>query len=172
VDVLEYLSPSIDWRRFAQGAVSDPMWRNFKDLVLLCHCVEHWRETLRFLSFTRPPQPSYTPESRHYRKKRLDEWTRPINESENHMHRAAHLADEKIAEMSYLVSPVGRGSSDCNLYFAASLSIGRSLGHERARYKSVAFGLFDAAQLAEPDPSIIASKWLIEAGYADRQPRP
>jgi hypothetical protein len=119
VDVLEYLSPSIDWRRFAQGAVSDPMWRNFKDLVLLCHCVEHWRETLRFLSFTRPPQPSYTPESRHYRKKRLDEWTRPINESENHMHRAAHLADEKIAEMSYLVSPVGRGSSDCNLYFAA-----------------------------------------------------
>jgi hypothetical protein len=63
MDVLEYWSPLIDWSRFAQGAVSDPMWRSFKDLVLLCHCAEHWREILRSLRLTRALQPYYTPET-------------------------------------------------------------------------------------------------------------
>ncbi|SDS18984.1 hypothetical protein [Bradyrhizobium canariense] len=170
MDVLEYWAPRIDWSRFAQGAVSDRMWRAFKDLVMLCHSVEHWREVHRSLQMTRPPQPYYMPESRHYRKKRLDEWKRPITQSENHMHRAAHLADEKVAEISYLISPADEGTPDWNLYFAAALSIGRTLGHERARYKSVAFDAFDAAELSEPDPSVIASQWLIRAGLPHRQP--
>jgi hypothetical protein len=95
MDVTEYWAPEIDWSRFVQGAVSDPMWRSFKDLVTLCHCVEHWRELLRSLRLTRAPAAYYTPETRHARKKRLDEWKRPITECENHMHRSAHLADEK-----------------------------------------------------------------------------
>jgi hypothetical protein len=86
------------------------------------------------------------------------------------MHRAAYLADSKVADVSYLISPADKGSPDWNLWFAAALSIGRSLGHERARYKSIAFNAFDAAELSEPDPSIIASQWLVRAGYTDQQP--
>jgi hypothetical protein len=171
MDVLEYWSPTIDWSRFAQGTVSDRMWRSSKDLILLCHCAEHWRETLHSLRLTRPPQPYYTPETRHARKKREDEWKRPIRECETHMHRAAHLADDKVAEMSYLITPADKGTHSWNLHFAAALSIGRSLGHERARYKSVAFDVFDAAELSEPDPSTIASRWLARAGCADQQPQ-
>jgi hypothetical protein len=170
MDVIEYWAPRIDWSRFSQGAVSDRMWNAFKDLVQLCYCVEHWRELFRSQSLTRAPQPYYTPESRHMRKKRLDEWKRPIKGSENHMHRAAYLADSKVADVSYLISPADKGSPDWNLWFAAALSIGRSLGHERARYKSIAFNAFDAAELSEPDPSIIASQWLVRAGYTDQQP--
>jgi hypothetical protein len=142
MDVLEYWSPAIDWSHFAQGAVSDPMWRSFKDLILLCHCVEHWRETRRSLRLTRPPQPFYTPETRYARKKRQDEWKRPIMDCETHMHRAAYLADEKIAGMSYLITPADEGKPDWKLWFAAALSIGRSLGHDHARYKSIAFDTF------------------------------
>lgn len=170
MDVLEYWRPKIDWTRFDQGAVSDQMWSPFGQLVQLCHCVEHWRENHRSLSLSRPPAPYYTPESRHYRKKRLDEWKRPIQAAENHMHRAAHLADDKVAEMSYLIAPTDQGKPDWNLYLASALSIGRSLGHLRARYRSVAFDQFDAAELSEPDPSRTASRWLERAGLTDQQP--
>jgi len=107
---------------------------------------------------------------RHYRKKRLDAWKRPINEAENHMHRAAHLADDKVAEMSYLIGPSDEDTPDWNLYFAAALSIGRSLGHLRARYKSVAFDQFYTAELSEPDPIRTATRWLERAGLPDQQP--
>lgn len=169
-DVLEYWQPMIDWSCFAQGAISDGMWLTFKDLVLLCHCCEHWCETVRSLRITRPPLRLYTPDGR---KAHQHEWKRSIRACEGHMHRAAYLADEKIAEMSYLIGPpADKGNPDWNLYWAASLSIGRSLGHERARYKSVAFDAFDAAELSEFDPSVIATQWLTRAGYIHHQPRP
>jgi hypothetical protein len=171
MDVLEYWSPAIDWSRFAQGAVSDPMWRSFKGLVRLCHCVEHWREARRSLRLTRAPQPFYTPETRYARRKREDEWKQPIRECETHMHRAAYLADERVAEMSHLPTAGAEGTSDWKLLAAAALSIGRSLGPEQARYKSVAFDAFDAAELSEPDPSVIARQWLIRAGYSDHRPQ-
>jgi hypothetical protein len=90
------------------------------------------------------------------------------------MHRAAYLADEKVAEMSHLPTAGAEGTSDWKLLAAAALSIGRSLGHEQARYKSVAFDAFDAfdaAELSEPDPSVIASQWLVRAGYSDHRPQ-
>jgi hypothetical protein len=81
------------------------------------------------------------------------------------MHRAAHLADEKVAEMSYLVASTDEGAPDWNLYFASALAICRSLGHERARYKSVAFDSFEATtELSGTDPSVTAGRWLIRAG--------
>jgi hypothetical protein len=170
MDVLEYWHPTIDWTRFDQGDVSDQMWTAFRHLIQLCHCVEHWRESHRALSLTRPPAPLYTPESRHYRKKRLDEWKRPSQAAENHMHRAAHLADDKVAEMSWLVSPHDQGKPDWRLYFASALSIGRSLGHLRARYKSVAFDQFASNALSDADPSRTASQWLERAGLTDQRP--
>jgi hypothetical protein len=87
------------------------------------------------------------------------------------MHRAAYLANEKVTGMSYLITPADEGKPNWKLWFAAALSIGRSLGHDHARYKSVAFDAFDAAELINPDPSIIASGWLTTAGYLDQQPR-
>ena len=170
MDVIEYWAPPIDWSRFTQGAVSDRIWRAFKNLVILCHCVEHWREERRSLRMTRQPLPLY-PESPYMRKKRDDEWKRPITECENRMHRAAYLADSTLAAMSHLITPADEGTPDWNLVTAVAFSIGSSLGHEQARYKSVAFDSFDAAELSEPDPSVTAMQWLARAGYSDHRPQ-
>jgi hypothetical protein len=172
MDVLQYWSPTIDWNLFAQGAVSDPMWRAFKELVTLCHCVEHWHKDRRGLQMTRAPRSLY-PESSHAKKKSLDERKRAIDVSDNRIHRAAHLANEKIIEMSHLTSPGDpEGTApDFRLCAAAVLSIGRSLGHERARYKSVAFDSFDAATELSLEPDITANHWLVRAGYPDSQPQ-
>jgi hypothetical protein len=170
MDVLEHWTPTINWGGFAQSGMSDRMWKAFKDLVQLCHCFEHWREAHRALSLTRAPAPYYKPETRHAKQKRIDEWKRPIREAEGHMHRAAHLADEKVAEISYLVNPPDEGTPDWKIYWAAALSIGRSLGHQRARYKCLAIDSFDAAQLAESNPRDIAQRWLTAAGYTEAQP--
>lgn len=166
MDVLEYWMPSIEWGRFNQGPISDRMWLAFKNLVLLCHAYGHWRDATRAARLNRPVAPMYTPESRHMRNKRLREWRRPIEQCEDHMYRAAVLADEKIAEMSYLVSRADEGKPDWNLYFACALSVARSLGRDRARYNSVAFMTFDArSDLAGADPSVIAKRWLINSGH-------
>jgi hypothetical protein len=166
MDVLKYWSPTIDWNCFAQGAVSDRMWSGFKDLVILCHCVEHWREAVHSHRMSRPRAPLHTPETPYRRKKRLDEWRQPIRECDTHMHRAAHLADEKLDWMSNLPTAANEDTPDWKLLAAAALSIGKSRGHEQARYKSVAFDAFDVTELSEPDPSVIASQWLVMAGYS------
>jgi hypothetical protein len=167
MDVLAYWSPTIDWSRFTQGHISDPMWRSFKDLVQLCHCAEHWRELARSQRFnTRPPTPIHK-ESPYMRRKRRDEWERPIREMESHFHRAAHLADEKVAEMSYLISAADEGKPDWKLWWAVSLSIDRSFGHTGARYKTVALDEFDAAaELTDVNPSHITGRLLARAGYS------
>jgi hypothetical protein len=74
--------------------------------------------------------------------------------------------------MSNLITPADNGSPDWNLYFAAALSIGRqSLGQKNARYKSVALEAFDAAELTNSDPRVIARLWLDNGGYTSQQPR-
>lgn len=171
MDVLEHWMPSIDWSRFNQGPLSDGMWSAFKNLVALCHAAEYWRDAVRANRLTPQPRPMYTPESRHMRRKRLDEWRRPLRQSETHLHRAAFLADEKVAEMSYLIGPADQGKPDWNLWWSCALAVGRSLGHEGARYKSVAFSAFNADRdLEGADPSVTAKRWLTNAGYADADP--
>jgi hypothetical protein len=152
MNVSKSWSPSIDWSRFAQGTVSHSMWQAFKDLVTLCHRVEYWRDAAYSLRMTTQP----------------DQWQQLITEYENKMHRDAHLANEKVAEMSHLMT---QADPDQKLYLAAALSISRSLGHERAHYRSVAFDAFDAAELSDPDPHIIARRWLDKAGLTDQQPQ-
>ena len=162
-------SPSIDWTRFAQGTVSDPMWRTFLDLVNLCHCVEHWREASRSIRMTRPAKPVFYQESSH--KKLIDEWKQGITDCENKRHRAAHLADDKVREMSR-IAPTDEGDPDWHLCAATALSMGISLGRAQTRYKSLALDAFDAAQLTGSAPSAIAILWLESAGYTGEQPRP
>jgi hypothetical protein len=168
MNILASWSPSIDWNRFAQGTVSNPMWHAFTDLVKLCHYVEHWREAARSLRMTRPAKPLYT-ESIHMKKQSVDEWRQGITDCEDRMHRAAHLADDKVREMSR-IAPTNVGDSDCNLCAATALSMGISLGRARTRYKSLALDAFDAAQLTNSEPSAIASLWLESAGYTGQLP--
>jgi hypothetical protein len=161
-------SPSIDWNRFAQGAVSAPMWHAFTDLVKLCHYIEHWREAARSLRMTRPAKPAFYQESSY--KKLINEWRQGIADCEDRMHRAAHLADDKVREMSR-IAPTNVGESDWNLGAATALSMGISLGRAQTRYKSLALDAFDAAQLTNSDPSAIASIWLERAGYTGQLPQ-
>ena len=163
-------SPSIDWTRFAQGAVSDHMWHAFLDLVRLCHCVEHWREAARSLRMTRPAKPIFYQESSY--KKLIDEWRQGIADCENKRHRAAHLADDKVREMSRIApTPTYEGDPDWHLGAATALSMGISLGRARTRYESLALDAFDAAQLTNSNPIAIATIWLENAGYAGQQPQ-
>jgi hypothetical protein len=162
-------SPSIDWNRFAQGTVSNPMWYAFTDLVKLCHYVEHWHEAARSLRMTRPSKPLY-PENIHVRKQRVVEWRQGIADCEDRMHRAAHLADDKVREMSHM-APTDEGDPDWKLCAAAALSMAISLGRARTRYKSLALDAFDAAQLTSSDPIAIASLWLERAGYTGQLPQ-
>jgi hypothetical protein len=161
-------SPSIDWTRFAQDTVSDPMWHAFLELVSLCHCVEHWREASRSIRMTRPARPVFYQESSH--KKLVDEWKQGITDCENKMHRAAHLADNKVREMSR-IAPTDEGNPDWKLCAATALSMGISLGRAQTRYKSLALDTFYAALLTNSDPSVIASFWLENAGYTGQLPQ-
>ena len=169
MDTPAFWSPSIDWTRFAQGPVSDHMWHAFLDLVKLCHCVEHWREAARSLRMTtRPSKPLFYQESSY--QKVVNDWRQEIADCESKKHRAAHLADDKVREMSR-IAPTDEGNPDLNLSAAAALSMGISLGRAQTRYKSLALDAFDAAQLTGSDPSAIASLWLENAGYTGQHPQ-
>ena len=167
MDTPAFWSPSIDWTRFAQGTVSDPMWYAFLDLVSLCHCAEHWREAARSLRMTRPAKPIFYQESSY--KKLINEWRQGITDCENKRHRAAHLADDKVREISR-IAPTDEDGPDWHLCAATALSMGISLGRAQTRYKSLALDAFDAAQLTGSDPIAIASLWLENAGYAGQLP--
>jgi hypothetical protein len=158
-------SPAIDSSRFVQGAISDPMWQNFRGLVVLCHYVEHWRETAHSLRTTTRPPASIYKESNYVRNKRVDDWKRPIEEYEARMRRDAYLADENIERMAHLAASADEGTPDWKLA-AAVVLLWKSQGHTRARYKSIAFAAFDGvAQLIDSDPRVIANRWLANSGY-------
>jgi len=158
-------SPAIDSSRFVQGAISDSMWQHFGGLVVLCHYVEHWRETAHSLrTTTRPPAPDCK-ESNYLENKRVDDSKRPIEEHEARMRRDAYLADENVEMMACLAASANDGTPDWKLANAVVL-LWKSQGHAQARYKSIAFDAFDGvAQLIDSDPRVIASRWLANSGY-------
>lgn len=164
MDVLEYWSPRLDWSGFHQGALSDPAWNLFRAVVQLSHAHGHWADETRKIRLAPPPRPIYPSDSKYQRKKRQHSWRREIERAEGHMHRAAFLAAESIARLSYLVTPEDEGKPDWILYFALRIAVAYQPDHTRGRYKAVAFHSFDAGGEIEGDPAAIAARWLRNAG--------
>jgi hypothetical protein len=165
MDVLEYWRPHIDWSRFDQGAIPDEIWERFKELVQLCHAYHYWQEATRAQRAARPPRPLYE-ESAYKRRKRQQEWKRQIDQCEGHMYRAAYLAAEKMAEMSYLVTN-DRANPAWTLWLALWLALAYQPNHERARCNAAAFGEFRVEAELHGSAEEIAAGWLKKAGYSD-----
>ena len=165
MDVLQYWTPQLDWARFDQGPIGDELWNQFKQLVLLCHAYSYWQDAAREQRMTRPSRPYY-PESAYMRRKRQQEWKGQIDRCEGHMYRAAYLAAEKTAAMSYLVKN-DRTRPDWNLWLALWLALAYQSNHERARCKAAAFEEFSAEAELQGTAEEIAVHWLVRAGYSD-----
>jgi hypothetical protein len=120
MDIFEGMPP-IDWSRFAQGSVSNPMWQSFTGLVKLCHCVEHWRNSAQSARYTRRPKPLY-PQSPHMKRENQAEWDEAAEDYEARMRRAAHLAGEQLLSMSQMA--VNEGTPDWKLCATVALLIG------------------------------------------------
>jgi hypothetical protein len=155
MDIFEGMPP-IDWSRFAQGSVSNPMWQSFTGLVKLCHCVEHWRNSAQSARYTRRPKPLY-PQSPHMKRENQAEWDEAAEDYEARMRRAAHLAGEQLLSMSQMA--VNEGTPDWKLCATVALLI----GPKPPRIKSVALEAFDAAALTNAEPDAIATVWLHNA---------
>lgn len=167
MDVLKYWRPSIDWSQFQQGSVSDQTWSHFCDVVQLCHAHGHWKEIAGEIRKTPPGRPIYGTESTYQRNKRRHEWKREIERAEGHMHRAGFLAAEKMAAMSYLLTPDDEGTPNWNLYGALRLAVRHHPHHETGRFKAAAFQSFDADSELQGEIKEIAVRWLRQAGYND-----
>jgi hypothetical protein len=144
-------SPSIDWTRFAQGPVSDPMWHAFREVVRLCHCYEHWRQEAHEAEI------KYLQGNIRY--------GLSISDSKDKMRDAAELADKKIAEMNHAATT--EGNPDFILCTAVAVSVmGLGGSFARKRYRSLVLDTFDAAQLNNTSPMIISRRWQKNAGYS------
>jgi hypothetical protein len=145
-------SPSIDWTRFAQGTVSDPMWHAFLDLVRLCHCVEHWREAMS------------NAEKQYFEGKLRSSIS--IAENKNKMNVVVDLAEKTIEEMTRM-APKNEDEPDFKLCHAVVAAV-KGMPHKFAQrgYRCLALDAFDAAQLTNSDPIIISKRWRENAGYS------
>jgi hypothetical protein len=83
------------------------------------------------------------------------------------MHRAAFLAAETIAGMSYLLTKEDEGKPDWNMYWALCVAVRHQPNHTQARCKAAAFETFDADTELKGDPVEIARRWLLAAGFSD-----
>jgi hypothetical protein len=106
-------------------------------------------------------------ESKYQRNKHRNEWKREIERAEGHMNRAAFLAAEKIAEMSYLISTDDEGKPEWNMYWALRLAVRHQLNQAHMRCKAAAFKAFDADVELSDEPVEIARRWSQAAGYSD-----
>ncbi len=168
MDVLQYWSPTLKWSDFRQGGVSDRAWRLFCNMVQLSHAHVHWAGAVRQARLSPPPSYSFPPETKSQRKRRLDTWKHDIQRLETHMHRAAYLAAEQIATLSYLISNDDEGKPDWKLYVALRLAVAHQPDHTRGRYAAVAFTAFDADAELTADPAAAAIRWLDNAGLGNR----
>ena len=164
MDVLEYWRPGIDWARFHQGQLSEQMWSHFRNVIMLCHACEHWKAVTYEIRLAPPRSYVGMPEGKREQKKRRDEWKRNIEVKDGHMHRAAFLASEQIALMSYLLTKDDTDTVDGKLYFALRFAVAHQLPHDQARYRAAAFTEFNADQELQGDPPDIALRWLRQAG--------
>ncbi|MBK3665085.1 hypothetical protein JJE66_28115 [Bradyrhizobium diazoefficiens] len=168
MDVLEFWRPTINWTGFDQGPISDAMWNHFRNVVMLCHACEHWKAASNATRLAPPRSYVGMPESKGDQKRRKSEWKRSIDVQDGHMHRAAFLAGEQIALMSYLLTDDDKDTSDWKLYFSLRGAVAHQLPHDQARYRAAAFKSFHAAQELENDPADIALRWLRQSGLAQK----
>jgi hypothetical protein len=164
MDVLEYWRPGLDWGRFDQGQLSQRMWDHFRNVVMFCHAYGHWKAVASETRLTPPRSYFGMPEGKSEQKKRRDEWKRTIDVKDGYMHRAAFLASEQIALMSYLLTSDDKDTADAKLYLALRLAVAHQLPHDQARYRAAAFVAFSADQELQVDPPDIALSWLRQAG--------
>lgn len=155
--IFEYSMPNVDWSRFTPGPISTRMWSTFKDFVQLSHAQIHWAKVVQQIRLS-PPGPSpFGNETKYQRKKRHDEWKRKIERAEKPMNRAAFLANQKLAEMSYLISNQDEGKPDYKLHFALRMIVP---SQEIGKWETVAFTSFDGETEMDGEPSEIAARWL------------
>jgi hypothetical protein len=163
MDVLEYWRPRIVWSQFKRGPVSSKMWTAFKEMVQLCHAFRHWEDSADKLRMAPPQQWASPPENARQFKKRQKKWRQEIRGLEGHMNRAGFLANEKVAEMSYLIGPGGEGSPDGKLWFALRVTLNCP---PQPCCKAAAFEAFDANRELEAEPAQIVMRWRRQAGYS------
>ena len=163
-DVLSRWSPVIDWGRFEQRAISDEMWRYFKQLVQLCHAFRHWEEEIQNKKASPPRHFEFPPENEREYKNRRNQWNTDIRQNETYMHRAGHLAADTLARMSYLIKPNDEGKPDWKLYFALRALRGAVVGPPQPRWGAAAFEAFDANRELEGKFDEIAERWLRQVG--------
>jgi hypothetical protein len=159
MDVLQYWTPQIDWGQFIQGPVSDRMWEAFREVVQLCHAQQHWEAAAYKMKLTPLPVNPFGEETKHQKRKRGQERKQDIERAEGHMYRAQHLADEKIAQMSHMLTKGDQGTPDWKLYFALRHAVAPRPNYVGARFDVAAFKSFDADAELTSDVEDIIDRW-------------
>lgn len=143
MDVLRHWQPNIDWAQFQQADISDSAWQIFTAVVQLSHAREYWREA----ADRAVREPVYRPthsESAYMNRKRRREKELRIEMLKGHMHRAAYLASEEVAKMSYLPSVAENDGSDHKLYQLLRGAITQH--YETGNFHEIAFNSFDPSE--------------------------
>lgn len=167
MDVLKHYSPPIDWQAFQRGALSEDVWAEFKDLVLLCHAFKYWQDAAGQRRRERRPVPLYA-ESDYMRRKGRREWQGGLKKLEGHQMRAAYLADGKLSAIANLGSQ-RKGTADWNFSLALATAVGTEVllnptAYERAPFHVLAFDRFIAADEVQGEPTQMADEWRRRAG--------
>jgi hypothetical protein len=168
VGVLKFYTPDIDWSGFHQVNISDDVWADFRDVVLLCHAYVHWKHILSENERFKPAAPLCM-ESKYMRRKRLDALRREIRSNKNHFNRTAFLAGEKLWSMVAMTS-TREDSPDRYLSWALMKAVGakhilnRMTGHERADFDVLAFETFNGNDVSA-DIDALSTRWPASAGY-------
>ena len=163
MDVLEYYLPRVDWDQFSQGPLSDDVWAEFQDLILLCHSHKHWEMAVREARREGPGRSMYK-EIPYTLRKRRREWVLSIEHSNNHKYRAAFLAAGKICRIASMVQE-RQGSPDWQFSLALALAVGRHVilnditGHETAEFGVLAFTAFDGDTEIGNSPENMSEAW-------------
>jgi hypothetical protein len=169
LDVLAYWTPQIEWERFDCGAISVDVWERFRRTVLLCHAIKHWETAIHSKRLEPPRHYSFPPEDRVEFRKRQNAWQSEIRDLEGHRNRAAFLASDEVAHISYAgtnasakddaSAAAAKGTPDWKLWISAKIAVS-------GRPTSLAFEAFDADRELAGEPNETAKRWLKQVGYA------
>jgi hypothetical protein len=157
MDVLEYWQPNIDWSRFEQGAIPADAWGFFKRVVQLSHSAQHWSTAVANRRREQVSRPIY-PESAYMRRKHVAERRSEITGLETHQHRAAYLAADQLAQMSYLDSVVADEGFSQKLFWAMRFFCPEN-AYVNGRFDVLAFDAFTSDVDLAGDIREVVSRW-------------